>query len=55
MANIQTAIRSIERSPNVAAIGADYREYRLVKRAFDVAGRESLSCCGDSSEDENIL
>ena len=28
---------------------------RLVKRAFDVAGRESSSRCGDSSGDENIL
>ena len=28
---------------------------RLVKRAFDVAGRESSSCCGDSSGDENML
>ena len=27
----------------------------LVKRAFDVAGRESSSRCGDSSGDENIL
>ena len=27
---------------------------RLVKRAFDVAGRESSSRCGDSSEDENM-
>ena len=28
---------------------------RLVKRAFDVAGRESSSRCGDSSGDENII
>ena len=27
---------------------------RLVKRAFDVAGRESSSRCGDSSGDENM-
>ena len=28
---------------------------RLVKRAFDVAGRERSSRCGDSSGDENML
>ena len=37
MAYIQTANRTIERSPHVAAIG---EINRLVKRAFDVAGRE---------------
>ena len=53
MAYIQTANRTIERSPNAPAIGADYRDF--VKRAFDVAGRESSSRCGDSSGDENML
>ena len=52
MAYIQTANRTIERSPNVALI---IEINRLVKRAFDVAGRESSSRCGDSSGDENIL
>ena len=37
MAYIQTANRTIDRSPHVAAIG---EINRLVKRAFDVAGRE---------------
>ena len=37
MAYIQTANRTIERSPHVAAIG---EINRLVKRALDVAGRE---------------
>ena len=37
MAYIQTANRTIERSPHVAAIG---EINRLVKRAFDVAWRE---------------
>ena len=49
MAYIQTANRTIERSPHVAAIG---EINRLVKRAFDVAGS---SRCGDSSGNENIL
>ena len=52
MAYIQTVNRTIERSPNVALI---VEINRLVKRAFDVAGRESSSRCGDSSGDENIL
>ena len=52
MAYIQTANRTIERSPNVALI---IEINRLVKRAFDVAGIESSSRCGDSSGDENIL
>ena len=39
MAYIQTANRTIERSPHVAAIG---EINRLVKRAFDVAGRERV-------------
>ena len=37
MAYIQTANRTIERSPHAAAIG---EINRLVKRSFDVAGRE---------------
>ena len=55
MAYVQTANRTIERSPNVATICAVIEINRLVKRAFDVAGRDSSSRCGDSSGDENIL
>ena len=55
MAYIHTANRTIERSPNVAAIVLIIEINRLVKRAFDVAGRESSSRCGESSGDENIL
>ena len=40
MAYIQTANRTIERSPNVVLI---IEINRLVKRAFDVAGRELVA------------
>ena len=43
MAYIQTSNCTIERSPNVAAIVLIIKLNRLVKRAFDVTGRELVA------------
>ena len=53
MAYVHTANRTIERSPNVPAIGADYRACQESLRRR--GERELVGRCGDSSGDENIL
>ena len=55
MAYIPMANRTIEWSPNVAAMVLIIEINRLVKRAFDIAGRENSSHFGDISGDKNIL
>ena len=55
MAYIQTPNRTIEQSSNVAAIRADYEINRLVKRVFDVAGRELVALWRQQRKREHTL
>ena len=55
MAYIQMMNSTIERSPIVAAIRVDYRDNWLVKRAFDVAGREFVALWRQQREREHTL